>query len=96
MRSKRRSIGAAFERSPSEKIKEWATRNSLSLIASLIISSIFWAVANVAIDKFFNFLANNGETNVVRKFDSDDPEWVAAKIIGSIICVLVICKRTTR
>lgn len=96
MPSKRRTIGAAFERSPRERIHEWSTRNMLSLIAALIVSGIFWLIANAMIDKFFNFLANNGDDTKLRRFDSDDPHWVAAKIVGSIICVIIICKRTTR
>ena len=96
MSRKRRTIGAAFERSPSEQMGEWSTRNMLSLIAALIVAAIFWLISNVAIDKFFNFLATNGDDTKERVFDSDDPQWIAAKIICAIICIVIICRRTTR
>ena len=96
MPSKRRSIGAAFERSPSEQIGEWSTRNMLSLLAALIVAGLFWVIANVFIDKFFNFLATNGDEKKPRVFDSDDPEWIAAKIFGALVCVFLVCRRTTK
>jgi hypothetical protein len=86
---KRRTIGPAFERSPAERFSEWARRNFLTLLSALAATAVWWFIINWLSDRFLNFLAGKEDDPA---FSSQDPLWIAVKIIGSFILAIVICK----
>jgi hypothetical protein len=93
----RRKIGAAFERSPADDLNFWATKNLLVLVSAVITAIIFWFLANVFIDKGLNFLAlGSNPDNKIEPFSSDAPISVVCKIVGALLTVFFVCRKTTR
>ena len=86
---KRRTVGPAYERSPAERFSEWASRNFLTLLSSLIAAVVWWFIIEWLSDSFLNFLAGKEDDP---QFSSQDPVWIAVKVIGSLIIAVVICK----
>ena len=66
---KRRRIGPAYERCPAEKIKEWASRNVLSIFGSSIAAFLFIGLVHLVVI-LLNWLNENTEA---------DPRWDALK-----------------
>lgn len=93
---KRRKIGPAYERAPAEKIGEWSTRNSLTLVSGVVIVAIYWWLVNISVDHLFNFLASGGEEGAEIVYYSDHPLALAAKIIGGLLIILILVKTRTK
>lgn len=89
---KRRKIGAAYERSPADKVGEWGNRNTMVLVSAVITGIIFWFVTNWVVDDLLNFLVTGGDETQERPFSSNHPVALFVKVIGSILCIFFICK----
>jgi heme/copper-type cytochrome/quinol oxidase subunit 2 len=89
---KRRRVGAAYERSPADKVGEWGNRNTMILISAVITGIIFWFVVNWTVDGLFNFLATGGDDTKEKVFSSNHPMVILVKVFGSLLCIWGICK----
>ena len=86
---KRRTIGPAYERCPAERIGEWGRQNLLILLATGIGMVVWWFAVD-ALVAFFNFLKTGGDPDKLPPFDADSLYAIAARIIGTIIIMLIM------
>lgn len=93
---KRRGIGPAYERSPLERLKEWAMRNMLLLIAASVGSVIFVYGTNWAFDKFFPALNAGGSAGAEVTVSSNSPPAMAVKVVGVVLIVAFMYRQSTR
>ncbi len=92
----RRKIGPAYERSPFERLAEWANRNLLILISAVCVSTVFWFCVNWTIDGLMNFLATGGDAAQEKPYSSDDPMWIIVKLVGSLLCMVIVVKSRSK
>jgi len=89
---KRRKIGAAFERSPAEKLGEWSGRNLLVLIAAVGGAVGWWLLVDWIVNGLLNFLFKGSQESLEDPFSSEDPMWIGVKLIGAILIAILIGK----
>lgn len=89
---RRRTLGPAYERCPSETISEWTNRNLLILIAAIVGAILFMVVTNLVVEYLMNFLASGGDEMAERRFDSNHWTAVTVKIVGGIMTAYLVCK----
>lgn len=93
---KRRSIGPAFERSPLERLIEWAYQNVLFLISTAVAIAVWLVLVNWAFDKLFPTVTGEGTGAQEIRESSNGPVAVALKLLGALVIVLVFHKQSNK
>lgn len=94
--ARRRMIGPAYERSPIQRLSEWANRNILILISALVCGFMFWLLTDFVVDGVLNFLSTGGDETMEKPYDSNDPMWIITKLVGSSITMMMIVKSRSK
>ncbi len=92
----RRTIGPAYERSPSEKINEWVQRNLLTLSSALVLVVVFWFLYNEAVIRIMNFMSTGGDPTAEPPYSADHPISIAIEIVGALMIIGILVKTRTK
>ena len=94
--TKRRSIGPAFERSPLEKVTDWAYRNVLFLISTIVTVFIWLLLVNWVFDHMLPVATGDGSGTQEIVESSNGPGAIAVKLVGTLLIILLFHKQSTK
>ncbi|MCH2175955.1 MAG: hypothetical protein MK193_09530 [Lentisphaeria bacterium] len=86
---RRRTIGPAYERCPSERVGDWSRRNLVALITATVVMVLWWLAVRM-FTVFLNWMHAQDHPDDIPPYYDGLPMFVSIKLIGGIILFILV------